>query len=175
MALAEDMNEPLFPDFLKGPWSKMKGYCARFGLILHYLYLAAADADFEEIGGATIDRAATLVRYFQSHARKAYAALDSDPEVKETQLILRWIEREGRKEFKRWELHKDIRSQGRFPRIEDLDAPLNRLVKHNYVRVKATEDRQRPGRKADPGFEVNPFLHHRENRVNRVNDHESKA
>jgi hypothetical protein len=39
MALAEDMNEPLFPDFLKGPWSKMKGYCARFGLILHYLIL----------------------------------------------------------------------------------------------------------------------------------------
>ncbi len=159
-ALAQEINCPDLPDFLGGPWAKMRGYCARLALIVHYLRLANKEVDHEDVDGPSLDAAAHLVRYFQSQARKVYAALGADPEIKDANRILQWIVREQRRQFKRWEVHKDVRSQEQFQRIEDLDRPLDRLVKHCYLRVQPTPARMGPGRPADPVYEVTPFLSH---------------
>jgi hypothetical protein len=167
-ALATEMNADAFPEFLRGPWAKMKGYCTRFALILQCLRLAEAEVSSEDVDADSIDRAALVVRYFQSHARKVYTALDADSEIEDARRVLSWITREGRTEFKRWEVHKDVQSKGQFPRIEDLDKPLDRLVKHHYIRIRPAEPCQGKGRPPDPVYEVNP-ANHRDNRVSRGN------
>jgi hypothetical protein len=144
-----------------------RGYAARLALIVHCLRLECNEVNGEDLDGESIDRAARLIAYFRSHCLKVHAALGSDSEIEDARRVLHWIEREQRTEFKRWEVHKDIRNAGRFARLEDLDPPLERLVKQGYLRRKPQAQKER-GRPADPVFEVNPTCR-RENRANRVN------
>jgi hypothetical protein len=171
---AAEVNSPDFPDFLRGPWSKLRGYCGRLALLIHYLRWAcreveggASDVDEEEVR-----RAAKLVAYFKGHARKVYRAMDADPRVTNARKLLEWIRRERRTEFKRWEAHKDLQSDTRFPTAEALDVPLDLLTAHGYIRPRDAEQRQGAGRKPSTVYEVNPLAYQgrRENRVNREND-----
>jgi hypothetical protein len=167
--LADQMNDSRFPDFLRGPWSKMKGYCARLALVVHFLRLANGDVEDEEVDDVDFASASSLVRYFQAHARKVYCAIDADQEIEKANKVLAWIGREQRTEFKRWEPYQDMKNLGQFPKVEYLDEPLERLTKHNYIRPK--QEPVRPGRGRPPGtvFEVNPlFLQHLVNQVNPV-------
>jgi hypothetical protein len=128
---AAEVNAVDFPEHLRGPWSKMRAYQGRLALILHLLRSACGDAQVTRdapVDGDSMERAVVMVRYFKSHLRKVYAAMGADNAVEDARRVLRWVEREDRTEFKRWELHTDIRNQGRFPRVEDLDQPLARLV-----------------------------------------------
>jgi hypothetical protein len=168
--LADEMNAANFPDVLRGPWAKMRGYGARLALIVHLLHGASGTCADGAATGAMIGKAAALVRYFQSHARKVYALLGTDGELDGCRRVLEWIERERPKTFKPWELHKDVKNQGQFPRAKDLDGPLERLVRHNYIRPLLPVQRAGPGRRESSGYEVNPaVLDHRENRGNRGN------
>jgi hypothetical protein len=164
--LAQQMNQESFPNCLRGPWSKHRGYGARLALILHNLRMATGEIDAEDVDNVSMERAAVLIRYFQSHARKVYATLEADKETQAALRILKWIAREERTTFKTWEVHKDIYNQCQFPKIEDLEHPLERLVKHNYIRALPSPERQGRGRPPDPGFEVNPLWDHRKNLVN---------
>lgn len=164
-SIISEQNGESLPSILRGPWSKMKVYAARISLIVHCLRWVTKETDEKNVDAESVRRAAELIRYFQAHARKAYAQMASDPEVEDAKRILQWIEREERSEFKRWEAHKDIKSQGRFPRLEDLDLPLHRLVKHKFLRVRALRIRS-CGRPPDPIYEVNPLWNRRVNRVN---------
>jgi hypothetical protein len=155
--LAAEMNADSFPEILKGPWSKLRGYCARLALIVHYLRIAADEVTDEDVDGEAIDRAALIVRYFAGHARKAYHALDADPKVAEAKRVWEWIKREQRAEFKQWEAHKDLKSDSRFPTIDSLDAPLAMLRQHHVIRVARQSERSGPGRTPAPTFEVNPL------------------
>jgi hypothetical protein len=168
-ALAAELNSNSLPDCLCGPWAKMKGYCARLALIFHCLRLATREVEDENVDGDSVDRASVLVRYFQSHARKCYAELNADSEIDDARRVLDWIVREKATEFRRWEAHKDLRNKGRFPRVEDMDKPLQRLVMHRFIRVRPVVHRTGPGRPSDPVYEVSPLVNRRENRVNRVN------
>jgi hypothetical protein len=165
--LAEEMNADHFSECLVGPWAKFRGYCARLALIIHFLRLSTGETDREEIDATSLSKAVKLVGYFQSHTRKVYCEMQADPEIKDAERILKWIIREGGTPFKRWHVHKDIRNQARFPRVEDLDRPLDRLVKHRYIRAQPEKDNNR-GRPADATYEVNPLWNHREYRVNRA-------
>jgi hypothetical protein len=167
--LADAMNADTFPDFLRGPWSKFKGYGARLALILHCLRRAAGEVKREDVDGESMGRAAALVRYFQSQARKVYAALDRDPEVEDARRVLQWVRREKRCEFKRWEVFNDVKNLERFRLVEDLDRPLRRLVRHNYIRRRLADKRDGPGRPSDSIFEVNPMTNYQVNQVNQVN------
>jgi hypothetical protein len=165
--LAGELNRADLPEPIKGHLSKFRGYAARLALIVHCLRLECNEVNGEDVDGESIDRAARLIAYFRSHCLKVHAALGSDSEIEDARRVLHWIEREQRTEFKRWEVHKDIRNAGRFARLEDLDPPLERLVKQGYLRRKPQAQKER-GRPADPVFEVNPTCR-RENRANRVN------
>jgi hypothetical protein len=134
----------------------MKGYCARISLIVHSLRKATGETDGEEVDGESMDRARAIIGYFQSHARKVYAALDIDPEIEDAKRVLDWILRERRNEFKRYNVFEDVKSQ-RFSRIEELDPPLDRLEKHKAVRRQ--EVPRGTGRPPDPIWLVNPLLY----------------
>jgi hypothetical protein len=167
--LADQMNDRSFPDYLRGPWSKMKGYCARLALILHFLRLATGETQDEVVDDEDLARASSLVSYFQAHARKVYCAIDADEEIEKAKRILNWIEREQRTEFKPWEPYQDMKNLGQFPKVEYLDEPLERLTKHNYIRPKQEQARSGRGRPPAAVFEVNPlYLKHLVNRANPV-------
>jgi hypothetical protein len=168
-AHADEMNAEDFLPHLFGPWAKLKGYAARLALIVHYLRRAAGEVQTETVDGESMAPAARLVNYFKGHVRKVYAVMDVDHEANRARRLLRWLTREERQAFKRWEAHKDLKSQGLFPRPEDLDGPLQRLVKHGFLRVRPAPASSGPGRPADPTYEVNPRWDRRVNRKNRAN------
>ena len=157
-AHAAELNIPDFPDHLRGHWAKLRGYCGRLALIVHLLH---TDDDKADVNGEAVNRAAELVKYFKSHARKVYLMMDADHRVKAAKKILAWIARENRSEFKRWELHKDVASDGFFPTLESLDVPLELLETHNYLRQRPEESGGR-GRPPSPTYIVNPSWNRRE-------------
>jgi hypothetical protein len=70
---ANEMNAEDFQAHLRGPWSKLFGYCARLALIVHYLRWVTGETNDEVVDGESMNRAAELVAYFKEHARKVYA------------------------------------------------------------------------------------------------------
>ncbi|MEO6807608.1 MAG: DUF3987 domain-containing protein [Isosphaeraceae bacterium] len=80
-AHAAEMRSPDFPPHLRGPWGKFREYAGRFASVSACLWHASdPTADPLVIPDAAVqnaDGAWELVRYFKSHARRAYAALDA--------------------------------------------------------------------------------------------------
>jgi hypothetical protein len=144
---------PGFPDHLRGHWAKLRGYCGRLTLIAHLLH---TDDDKADVNAGAVERAASLVSYFKSHARRVYAMMDADPRIAEAKKILAWIAREGRDDFKRWEVHKDLESKGMFPDPDSMDRPLELLEKHGYIKSRS-EESQGTGRHPKPTYLVNPL------------------
>jgi hypothetical protein len=157
--LAKQMNEETFAEHLRGPWAKMKGYCARLALILAFLHAAQSQTELKTVNDKHISDAAKLVRYFESHARKVYAVMDADRDVEKARRLQDWIKREKRQEFKRWEPYEDLKNRTDLSSIDDLDAPLERLTKHHIIRPKQLPQRTGPGRRPAAVYEVNPHLY----------------
>ena len=55
---------------LRGPWAKLKAYCARFALVLHLLRMVTGEVCADEVDAESVNRAIRLISYFKSHARK---------------------------------------------------------------------------------------------------------
>lgn len=168
-SLADEMNAEDFPDFLRGPWSKLRGYGARLALIIQQLWRASGATNQADVSGDAMVAGAELVAYFKAHAKKAYAVMDADREAASAKAILRWIARERRTEFKPWEAFSDLKSRARFPTPKHLEAPVERLVKHGYLRLQAAEPRTGPGRPPQPAYEVNPLWNRPDNPGNPAN------
>ena len=116
--------------------------------------LRAGDGD---VTAADLGDAVKLVRYFKSHARKVYAHVEADPRLRLARKIWAWVIREGRWDFKRHEVHNDVRSVSLCPRPEDLDEPLKLLEACRYVRARAATHTGRNGRLPAVVWEVSPL------------------
>jgi hypothetical protein len=167
VAHAAETNAEDFPTHLEGPWSKLKGYCARLALILHFLWIhdgAAEGGSESDVGADAVRRAAKLVAYFKSHARKVYAVIDVDDRIRDARRLARWLQREfwgigvhsGRNVFSKRDMHAGVWG-GNHP-IEVTERVLDLLCKHNYLRPLEDTHRPGPGRQPSPRFEVNPAL-----------------
>jgi hypothetical protein len=155
-AHADEINHPDFPAFLFGPWSKLKGYCGRLALILHYLRWACDEAHSEnEVDGESVDRATRLIDYFKGHTKKVYAVMDADPKVAAARKALAWIVSHARKSFARKDAYQGLK--GTFKTIEDLDAVLAVLLRHGLIRPQPPQDHPGRGPKPGPAYDVNPF------------------
>lgn len=152
---AKELNAEDFPNFLKGPWSKLRGYCGRLALIVHLLRFVTGETQNGPVDSESMDRAVRLVRYFKSHAHKAYAAAGADVCVADARRVLDCLSRNHGHEdfagpFTRTAIYRRLR--GHFRNKPDaLDAPLRLLVDHHYLRV------QGPTRAGQPGH--NPTLY----------------
>ena len=71
--------------------------------------------------------------------------------------ILRWLERTRPARFTKRELFTGV-SRARFPKVGDLDAPLGLLEQHGYIRRGPEPEREGPGRRPSPAYEVHPHL-----------------
>lgn len=93
--LHAEMAAPDFPAQLRGPYSKLEGYCARLALILQACRQACGETDKSNVEAPSVVAAASLVHYFKSHARRVYAQLRTTPEDKLVIQALEWIRRHG--------------------------------------------------------------------------------
>jgi hypothetical protein len=91
----QELEADDFPDVLKGPWSKLAAYAARFALILHLLRWACGEEVGEEVDAESLARAFELVAYFKSHARAVYARLRCDKQGRRVEQAIAWVRRNG--------------------------------------------------------------------------------
>jgi hypothetical protein len=154
--LAEQINDPDLPPCLRGPWSKMRAYGARLALILHLLRWSANEADDQDVDGHSVQRAAKLVAYFQSHTRKAYNLLQADPAQANAERVLAWIKNNYQPDLTKRNIYQGVK--GTFAKVADVTPPLQLLIQHGYLREQPRDPKQGPGRPASPVYDVHPTL-----------------
>jgi hypothetical protein len=153
---AAEVNDGAFPDHLRGPWSKLRGYCGRLALIVHQLRVACGATRLKDVDGESVSAAVKLVAYFKAHARRVLDVLGTDRRVEDAKRVWAWVLRERRTEFKAWQVQEDLKSEGRFPTVDALTPALGVLVSHNYIRCRPADGRKAPGRPPATVYEVNP-------------------
>jgi hypothetical protein len=156
---AAAVNSEEFPPHLRGPWSKLKGYCARLALILHYLRLVCGETSEQDVDGESMRRAIQVVDYFKSHARKVYSIIDADPKVSQAGRLLHYLAKHpDLTGFTRTRLYRHLRGQRCYEgKPEALDAPLALLREHGYLRCQPAPRATKPGPKPDV-WHVHPDL-----------------
>jgi hypothetical protein len=172
-SLAADLAGDELPDQLRGPWSKLEGYCARFALILHCCRQVAGVTVSEDIDGTSAAHAVELAGYFQAHARRVYPHLLS-PEAQrlrqDCEAVLGWIARNRDKiapdlgpekpadRFSWRMVRRDLhhRFEGR---DADLHKALETLEGRGYLREEPREARGGFGRHPKPNYAVSPLAY----------------
>jgi hypothetical protein len=164
---ADECNAPDFSPCLQGPWAKLRTYCGRLALILHYLHWAVGQAPQRTIRGRDLHDAARLVAYFKSHARKIHHAIDADHRLADARRVLQWLLRRGQGdsvntvnsvnhsgEFSLRDAHALV--LGSRKTVEETERVLELLCKHNFIRPREASPKAGPGRKPSQVYEVNP-------------------
>ncbi|SDY22504.1 DUF3987 domain-containing protein [Thermoactinomyces sp. DSM 45892] len=90
-----EMKDEDFPHKLRGPWAKMPNQMARIALIIHMARVVCDEAEDEEVDEISITRAAQMVKYFKSHARKVYLHLKKTQVDKRIEEAVEWIKKRG--------------------------------------------------------------------------------
>lgn len=75
--LRQEMDSLGFPARLKGPWSKLEGYLARFSLILA-MARSVEHGGPERVEKQDVLRAVSLIGYFKNHARRVCIGLHNE-------------------------------------------------------------------------------------------------
>ncbi|MBY0231038.1 MAG: DUF3987 domain-containing protein, partial [Gemmataceae bacterium] len=160
---ANELNGEGFPDYLRGPWSKLQGYSLRLALILHLLDWAVGQEadDKADLGEEAMRRAITLVGYFKEMAKRVHLALDRDPNIELARKAWEWIAREAKNkrgdpfQFKAWEIVHAIRSKI-VPDTDTAEKAVEILCKRNLVRAMPTVEKLTAGRKPALSYQANP-------------------
>ena len=107
------------------------------------------------IEGPTIEAAIKIARYLVPHAEAVLNMMlaREDRSDDDARYVLRWIERQERREFTKCEAQHH--GKRRFPRADDIDPALAQLTRRNYIRLKRGVS-SGPGRPRSPAYEVNP-------------------
>jgi hypothetical protein len=84
-------REEQMPTYLRGTWSKLHAYTARFALTLQVADRAAGETKCEDIEVKAVENAIRLTHYFASHAAKAHRHVRRDYEEAHLNELLRWI------------------------------------------------------------------------------------
>ena len=98
----------------------------------------------QRIQHAEMERATALCAALISHAIAAFNLVDEDPRVTLAKCILRWLcKQEGPNASKR-DCFRALHRQ--FDQVGDMDAPLQVLIDHFYIKTRCDEDGRRPSR-----------------------------
>jgi len=154
---AAEVNSDEFPDHLRGPWAKLKAYAARLALVLHLVWWTEGQiVDVGTLDAEALLRAVQLAAYFKRHVRKVHAHIGADPRIEHARRVVRWIREHRRTQFTRREVFEGVKGT---IKTVDLLSPILELLEAQYlIRSTGPPDRQGPGRKPSPTYEVNPKL-----------------
>jgi hypothetical protein len=161
MAAEEALEPRLAPDTgdLAGivDWgSKLIGATARIAGLLH-LAEHYADGWGKPISEHTMRNALRLADYFTVHALAAFDHMGVDPVLAAARELYAWIERTQPERFTKREMFSGV-SRSRFPKVGDLDGPLDLIEQHGWIRREPEPERTGPGRPPSPAYLVHPDL-----------------
>jgi hypothetical protein len=133
--------------------SKLAGATIRLAAVMH----CVEDFEKSHISVDTIRAAIAIARYLIPHAEAVLEMMQAtdSTENEDAIYVLKWIERHERREFTKSEAQHH--GKRKFPKAEDIDAPLSELVRRGYIRVRPLAT-FRPGRPPSPLYEVNPAV-----------------
>jgi 5S rRNA maturation endonuclease (ribonuclease M5) len=161
---AAEMNDPDFPSHLRGPWAKLRGYCARIGLILQCLRWACEGGKLMDVDGESMEAAARLVDYFKGHACKLYMAMGADPALAGARKLLAWLRKPATRayleqkptpgQFSKREAYMGTRPT--FETVPKMEPSLTILERHHVIRPVVVEN-PKPGRPSEL-YEAHPDL-----------------
>jgi replicative DNA helicase len=136
--------------------SKQIGAVVRIAGLLH-LADNLTNGWAQPIQAETMRRAIKIGDYFTGHAQATFDAMGVDPVLEDARALHRWIERTGPAQFTKRQMHMGV-SRSRFPKVGDLDAPLDLLEEHGFIRRAPEPERTGPGRRPSPTYLVHPDL-----------------
>ncbi|HUY88704.1 MAG TPA: DUF3987 domain-containing protein [Pirellulales bacterium] len=150
--------------------AKLAGATLRLAAVLHCVECGPN----EPIGSETLAAAIELARYLVPHAEAVLNMMQAKegPGEGNARYLLRWIKRHDLREFTKRDAHQH--GKRRFPKANDLDAPLAELAMRGYIRPKRAVG-SRPGRPASPSYEVNPAVFGEDNREKRSQNSHNAA
>lgn len=160
-------RETDFPDEMRGPYSKIRAYCARIALVLEQAWWAfdpgqGHGGDPPPVGLRSVQGAIRLTEYFESHYRKVIAFVSgTEAENPDARAILEWIrKREARSNRFSAKEPKDAlrrKFEGRPP--EAFQAALAWLEVRGIIRRLPDPPRPLGGRTPKYAtYEINPSL-----------------
>ncbi len=136
--------------------SKQIGATVRVAALLH-LGRHLTDGWGRPIGDETMRAAIGVTNYYTAHALAAFDHMGVDPALDDARAVYSWLERTRPARFTKREAHMGL-SRSRFPKVGDLDAPLELLEQHGWIRRLAEPERTGPGRRPSPSYQVHPDL-----------------
>lgn len=136
--------------------SKQIGATVRIAGLLH-LAEHYADGWGKPISEDTMRDALRVTGYFTAHALAAFDHMGVDPVLEAARELYAWLERLRPGKFTKRELFSAV-SRSRFPKVGDLDAPLELLEQHGWIRREPEPERTGPGRRPSPAYLVHPDL-----------------
>jgi hypothetical protein len=145
--------------------SKLAGAAVRIAGILHAASgIATGPTLSAAVPRDVVERAVRLAEsYLLPHALAAFGLMGSDRKTADAQRVLRWIARSvnkvnevnGVRVLSRRDVHANI--LGSRYSVEDVDAVLNLLTHHGFLRPAGAKGRASPGR-VTPLCEISPYL-----------------
>jgi hypothetical protein len=158
----KDFQHALEPQFQSGgaleglkDWgSKLAGAAARIAGVCHMVDQACLGETDTEIPRPTIIRALDLAVPLISHARAAFALMESDPTVEFAQRIAVWLVRNERPSFTVRDCFRA--HQHLFKRVDAMAPVLALLAEHGYIRRVGRDSSG--GRPPSDLIEVNPAV-----------------
>ena len=145
--------------------NKLAGTVARLAGLLHSARRAVNIVDTmdlmyrgqpwdELIETDTMMAAVSLGRYFEAHAKAAFALMGSDARLAVAKRVWAAIVRHDLNSFKVSDLWQHVRRS--FSNVAELEQALNTLDELGYIRARGVPKREGPGKPPSPMFEVNP-------------------
>ena len=127
--------------------------CRIAGIFQGIIYLADPKNNKCEIDSGTIAGAIEIGRYLILHAKAAYFEMGADPAIETARRLLQWVSLKQKPFLSKRDAFNALR--GRVRLAKEMDAPLQLLVDHEYIRPIEVV-KTGPGRPASPKYQVNP-------------------
>lgn len=135
---------------------KLTGAIVRIAALLH-LAAHARDGWERPITLATLNAAAEIGDYFTQHAKAAYDTIGADPATASARAILQWLTTTRPAQVTARDLMRGMRD--RFPKAADLNAPLQILESHGWIRPRpGARSGPNGGRPGSPAWDVHPAI-----------------
>ena len=95
--------------------------------------------------------------YYSKHAIGAFDLMGANRTLEDAKMLWNWVESQNLMGFNKRELHQGVRGQQRFKDAKSVDAPLELLIEHGYIRAlpRVPASQGRPSQQC----EVNPLFY----------------
>ena len=135
--------------------SKLHGAALRIAGILHCMDYEKLIND-ESVSIDTMVNAINIGFYYLAHTMNVYDLMGADDQMKQVRFVLRKLEQNPRKQYKKYDIYKMCRNSY-IKNVDAIDPILEILTEYGYLYEIAPPDLKRTGRKPATIYNLNPM------------------